>query len=150
MTAVCDTARIELVHSLGADRVVDYTKEDFTKIDDTFDFVFDSVGKSSFFACERLLKPGGVFIGTDLGPYASNVTLAWWTSAFGSYKGKRMLFPMPKHTKKDIELFTKLMEEGKFKPVVDRTYALEEIVEGFQYVESQQKTGNVVVTIKNS
>ncbi|MEX1018136.1 MAG: NAD(P)-dependent alcohol dehydrogenase [Litorilinea sp.] len=147
VTAVCDTARVELVASLGADVVLDYKQVDFTKSKETFDIVFDAVGNSSFFACKHLITPGGAFFSTDLGPYASNPLLALWTRQFGSYQGRRILFPFPTHSKEDIEFFVMLIEEGQFKPLLDRTYPLAEIVEAFHYVEAGHKTGNVVITV---
>jgi len=147
VTAVCDTKRIDIVKALGADRIIDYTKEDFTKLDEKFDVVFDAVGKSWFFKCRRLLKPGGYFVSTELGPFLQNPLLALWTAIFGSFGGKKALFPIPKHRKEYIEFFKKLMEEGKFKPVIDRTYPLTEVVDAFRYVETGEKTGSVVITV---
>lgn len=154
VTAVCDTKRIDMVKALGADRIIDYTKEDFTKLDEKFDVVFDAAGKSWFFKCRRLLKPGGYFVSTELGPFLQNPLLALWTAIFGSlpageagFGGKKALFPIPRHRKEYIEYFKKLIEEGKFKPVIDRTYPLEEVAEAFRYVETGEKTGNVVITV---
>lgn len=148
VTAVCNTKNLELVKSLGADYVLDYTKEDFTKINQTFDVVFDAVGKSSYFKCKKLLKPGGVYFSTDLGYLAQNPFLALWTSIFGKMpSGKKVLFPLPKEKKEDIQFFKEIIEAGKYKAVIDRKYKLEEIVEAYKYVESEQKTGNVVIMI---
>jgi len=144
VTAVSDTARVELVKSLGADRVIDYTKEDFTKLDETFDVVFDAVGKSTFFKCKALLKPDGIYFSTELGPYWQNPLLALWTLYLSR---KKVMFPIPKHTKEDIEFFKELIEAGKYKPVIDRRYPLEQIIEAYKYVEKGQKTGNVVITV---
>ena len=147
VTAVSDTARVELVKSLGADRVIDFTKEDFTKIDEVFDVVFDAVGKSTFFRCKPLLKPDGIYFSTDLGPYWQNPLLALWTRFFSR---KKVIFPIPKHTKEDIEFFKELIEAGKYRPVIDRSYPLEEIIEAYKYVEKGQKTGNVVITLEHN
>ena len=147
VTAVCKTEHVDLVRSLGADRVVDYTKEDFTKIGHAYDFVFDAVGKSSFGACKRLLKPGGIYCSTDLGFLAQNPILALWTSRFGS---KRVIFPIPKTSKNDMLFLNELIEAGTFKPVIDRSYPLEHIVEAFRYVETGRKTGNVVITLEQT
>ena len=144
VTAVSDTARVELVKSLGADRVIDYTKEDFTKLDEMFDVVFDAVGKSTFFKCKPILKPDGIYFSTELGPYLQNPLLALWTRYFSR---KKVMFPIPKHTKEDIEFFKKLIEAGKYKPVIDRSYPLEQIIEAYEYVEKGQKTGNVLITV---
>ena len=104
----------------------------------------DAVGKSSFFRCKKILKPGGVYFSTDLGFMAQNIFLALLTPIFG---GKKVKFPIPKDTKEDIIFFKELIEAGKYKAVIDRTYRLEEIVEATKYVETGQKTGNVVIKI---
>ncbi|MCX6149889.1 MAG: NAD(P)-dependent alcohol dehydrogenase [Ignavibacteriales bacterium] len=144
ITAVCTTNNFELVKSLGAMEVIDYTKEDFTKIGQLYDAVFDAVGKSSFFRCKKLLKPGGIYLSTDLGFLSQNIFLALLTPIFG---GKKVLFPIPKVSKEDIVFFKELIEAGKYRAVIDRSYHLEEIVEATKYVETGQKTGNVVITI---
>ena len=147
VTAVCDTARVPLVQSLGPDAVVDYTKEDFTKTTEPYDFVFDAVGKSTFGACKPLLKPGGIYCSTDLGPMAQNPFLALATKFVGD---KKLIFPLPRERKADAEFLKSLIERGPpapFTPVIDRTYPFDQIVEAFTYVETGQKTGNVVVTV---
>jgi NADPH:quinone reductase-like Zn-dependent oxidoreductase len=144
ITAVCDTKNMELARSLGAEKIIDYTKDDFTKDDQAYDVVIDAVGKSSFFRCKKLLKPGGVYYSTDLGFLAQNLFLALWTSIFCS---KKVKFPIPKDSKKDIVFFKEIIEAGKYKAVIDRRYPLEQIVEATRYVETGQKTGNVVITI---
>jgi NADPH:quinone reductase and related Zn-dependent oxidoreductases len=144
VTAVCNTQNVELVKSLGADYVIDYTKEDFTKTDKTFDFVFDAVGKSSFGQCKPLLKQKGIYIYTELGKRAENVFFAIFTPIFGS---KKVLFPIPTITQQDVDLLKKMAETGKFKPVVDRTYSLDKIVEAHKYVDTGHKIGNVVILI---
>lgn len=144
VTAVCDTKNVALVRSLGADVVIDYTKEDFTKIDQTFNLVFDAVGKSSFGKCKPLLKKGGVYISTELGYMSQNPFLALLTPLFG---GKKVLFPIPTINKQDVIFLKELVEAGRYKPVIDRSYPLEQIVEAYRYVETGQKTGNVVIHI---
>lgn len=144
VTAVCNTKNIELVKSLGADKIYNYEKEDFTKDDQKYDVVFDAVGKSSFSKCKPLLKSEGIFMSTELGPYWQNPFLAMWTSKFGD---KKVLFPIPKDDKNDILFLKDLMENGEFKPIIDRCYPLEQIVEAYNYVETGQKTGNVVITL---
>jgi NADPH:quinone reductase-like Zn-dependent oxidoreductase len=146
ITAVCDTKNVSLVKSLGADKVIDYTKSDFTKNGQTYDFVFDAVGKSSFRRCKNLLKPGGIYYSTDLGFLSQNPILALWTSKFGN---KKVIFPIPKDSKGDVVFFKELIEAGKLKPVIDRRYPLEQIVEAYKYVEKGQKTGNVVITVEH-
>lgn len=143
VTAVCNTKNLELVKSLGADKVVDYTVQDFTQDDQLYDVVLDAVGKCSFSQCKKLLKPGGVYFSTDLGPHWENIYLPLLTS-FGP---KKVKFPIPQETQELTILFKKIIEEGKYRPVIDKTYPLEQIVEATRYVETQQKTGNVVITI---
>lgn len=144
VTAVCGTATVDLVRGLGAERVVDYTAEDFTQDERRYDVVLDTVGKSSFGRCRRLLKPGGIYISTELGPRAENPLLALIAPL---HRGKRVMFPIPKHDREMIEHLKDLIESGRFKPVVDRTYPLERIVEAYRHVESGQKIGSVVITL---
>jgi len=144
ITAVCNTKNIELVKSLGAERVIDYTKDDFTRDDQMYDVVIDAVGKSSFFRCKRLLKPGGHYFSTDLGFLAQNIFLVPWTAVFCR---KKVKFPLPKDNKEDIVFFKELIEAGKYRAVIDRRYPLEQIIEATKYVETGEKTGNVVITI---
>jgi NADPH:quinone reductase-like Zn-dependent oxidoreductase len=152
ITAVCDTRNIELVKTLGAVEVIDYTREDFTKCGKLFDVVMDAVGKSSFFRSRKILKPGGVYFSTELGFLAQNVFLALFTSISnllpGSDKRKKVKFPIPQESKEDIVFFKELIETGKYKAVIDRVYPLENIAEATRYVETGQKTGNVIITIK--
>ena len=152
VTAVCNTKNIELVKSLGADKVIDYIKEDFTRDEEKYNFVFDTVGKSSFAKCKPLLKPGGIYASSDLGYMAQNIFLPIITPIIsklpGQY-GKKTIFPMPVNVRRSLLLIKRLIEEGKFKAVIDRSYPLEEIVEAYRYVEKGQKTGNVVIQIEN-
>lgn len=144
VTAVCDTQNTGLVQSLGADVVIDYLKEDFTTLNTRFDVVFDAVGKSSFRKCLPLLKKEGIYMSTELGYMAQNPFLALITPLFG---GKKLLFPMPSISKKDVEFLKELVANGRFRPVIDRSYPLEQIIEAHRYVETGMKTGNVVITI---
>ena len=144
VTAVCNTQNVDLIKSLGADVVIDYEKEDFTATETKFDFVFDAVGKSSFGQCKPLLKPKGVYISTELGKNAENVFLALLT-AFS--KGKRLLFPIPSISKSDLAFLSDLYVKGEFKPVIDRAYTMEQIVEAYTYVGLGHKTGNVILKI---
>jgi len=144
VTAVCNTKNVELVKSLGADVVIDYQTQDFTKNETTFHFIFDAVGKSSFGQCKPLLTEKGIYISTELGKNAENVLLAITTPIRG---GKKVLFPLPTITKEDVLFLKGLLEKGEFKPVIDRAYTLDQIVEAYKYVESGQKVGNVVLKI---
>ena len=142
VTAVCSTKNLELARSLGADRVVDYTREDFTKNGQTYDVIFDAVGKHSFARCRGSLNGGGSYLATD---GLRNLILALWTSRIGD---KRVLFSIPpRYTKQDVLFLKELIEAGKFRAVVDRRYPLEDVIEATRYVETEQKTGNVVLTI---
>jgi len=152
VTAVCNTKNIELVKSLGASKIFDYTKEDFTKDDEKYDFVFDAVGKSSYGKCKALLKPGGVYISSELGLMVQNLFFSLISAIFGSLPGqagKKVKFPYPPNIKRSVLLIKKIMDEGKLKPVIDRSYPLGEIAEAFRYVLKGQKTGNVVITLNN-
>ena len=133
-----------MIRSLGADRVIDYTAEDFTRIGETFDFVFDAVGKTSYFACRRLLKPGGTFAATDLGPGWQNIPLSTWSAITRS---NRVIFPFPKSSGAFVGFLRARMEAGEFRAVIDRTLPLEEIVDAYRYVETGQKTGIVVIRV---
>jgi NADPH:quinone reductase-like Zn-dependent oxidoreductase len=144
VTAVCPTAKVDLVRSLGADVVIDYTKEDITRLKNKFDLVFDAVGKSSWGACKPLLKDQGKYVSTELGKNAENV---WKAILLSRSKGKRLLFPIPTTEQEDIRFLGELAQKGHFKPVFDRGYDLENIVEAYTYVETGQKTGNVVIRI---
>jgi NADPH:quinone reductase-like Zn-dependent oxidoreductase len=142
ITAVCSTKNIDLVKSLGADSVIDYTKEDFKKNGQTYNVIFDAVGKLSFRRCRGSLEPGGIYLPTD---GAVNLIWAFWPSRKGA---KRVVFQIPPRQPKEDVLFLKgLVEQGKYRPVIDRCYPLEDVIEATRYVETQQKTGNVVLTV---
>src|SRR6266550_335753 len=142
VTAVCNTKNVETVRSLGADRVIDYTQEDFTKNGQTYDVIFDAVGKHSFRRCRGSLSRGGIYLATD---GFQNLILQLWTSRIGD---KKVIFPIPpRYTKKDVLFLKELIEAGRYRAVIDRCYPLEDVVEATRYVETEQKTGNVVLTI---
>ena len=151
VTAVCATKNIELVKSLGANKVIDYTKEDFTKDEQKYDFVFDTVGKSSFLKCKHLLQPGGIYISSDLGYMAQNIFLPLITPIIKPMIGnKKTVFPTPVDIRGSILLIKSLIEQDKFKAVIDREFPLEQIVEAYKYVEKGQKTGNVVIILEHN
>jgi NADPH:quinone reductase-like Zn-dependent oxidoreductase len=148
VVATSTTANVELVRALGADVVVDREREDFTALDERFDVVFDAVGKSSFGACRRLLRDGGVYASTDLGPKAQNPMLALAGPALRLLNAKRVAFPLPRASREVIEFLRARLERGELTPVIDRTYVLDDIVEAFAYVEAGHKTGNVVILVE--
>jgi NADPH:quinone reductase-like Zn-dependent oxidoreductase len=144
VAAVCSTKNLALVRALGADRVIDYTQEDFTQNGQTYDVIFDVVGKTSFRRCRRSLKPGGIYIETDLGFLWHVPLLALLTQRIGN---KRVALGITTYTKQDVLFLKELIEAGKYRAVIDRRYPLEQVVEATRYVETGQKTGNVVLTI---
>jgi NADPH:quinone reductase-like Zn-dependent oxidoreductase len=147
ITAVCGTAHLELVRGLGADRVVDYTTTDFTKDAQTYDVVIDAVGKSSFVACQPLLTPQGIFLSGDLGPWSQNLVLPLATRW---RNGKQVMFPLPpRHDKAGTEYLRDLLATGAFRPVIDRSFALDDIVDAYRYVETERKVGNVLIRVAN-
>ncbi len=144
VTAVCNTRNFDLARSLGADRVIDYTQEDFTRNGETYDIIFDAVGKRPFWQCKASLKRGGSYLATD---GLANLLLAMWTARFGS---KRVLFSIPpRYTQQDVRFLKELIENGEYRAVIDRTYPLEDVVEASRYVETEQKVGNVVLIVSN-
>ena len=144
VTAVCDTKHVELVRSLGADKVIDYMHEDFTRNGETYDVIFDAVGKESFRRCRDSLKPGGTFVDTDPGFLWQIPVLALATRWIGD---KRVALGITRYAKQDVVLIRELIEAGAYRAVIDRRYPLDEIVEAHSYVETGQKTGNVVLTV---
>jgi NADPH:quinone reductase-like Zn-dependent oxidoreductase len=140
ITATSNTENIELIKSLGADKVIDYTKEDFTMANESFDFIFDAVGKSTFGKCKSILNPGGIYSSSELGPFGQNLFLAVFS--------KRVVFPKPFPIKVSMTYIKKLLENGAYKPVIDREYELDNIAKAYDYVIEGQKTGNVIINIK--
>jgi NADPH:quinone reductase-like Zn-dependent oxidoreductase len=145
VTAVCNTKNLDLVRSLGADRVIDYTQEDFTKNGQTYDVILDAVGKQSFRRCRGSLEVGGIFLPTD------GLANLMWALLTRLSRGKKVLFQIPpRQAKQDVLFLKELIEAGKYRPVIDRRYPLEDVVEATKYVETEQKTGNVVLTVIRS
>lgn len=144
VTAVCGPNHVALVRSLGADTVLDYSTEDFTKLNTRFDVVFDAVGKSSWKKCKPLLKQRGVYVSTELGPYWQNPLLALFTPLTSK---KRVLFPIPAITKETVQYLGELVARGEFRPLIDKYTHLEDIVDTYRYVERGVKVGNVVIRI---
>jgi len=143
VTGVCSTANLELVKSLGADKVIDYTQEDFTQNGETYNLIFDTVGKSSFSRCKGSLKKNGCYLLTT-GNMLKNFVLTLWTSLTG---GKRFIWGMSVEKTEALMFLKELVEAGKVKPVIDKCYPLEKIAEAHQYVEKGHKKGNVVITV---
>lgn len=144
VTAVCAGPHVELVAGLGADQVVDYTAGDFTDDERRYDVVLDAVGKSSFAVCRRVLKPDGLYMSSELGRGAQNPLLAVVTPL---RRGPRVKFPVPRDDQPMIEHLADLLASGAFRPLIDRHYALDDIVAAYEYVESGQKVGNVVLDV---
>ena len=144
VTAVCNTKNLELARSLGADEVVDYLKEDFTKNGETYDAILDAVGKHSFRRARKSLTPTGRFLETDLGFMWHVPFLAVLTRWIG---GRKVRLGVTKYSKADVLLLKKLIEAGRYCAVIDRRYPLEDVIEATRYVETGQKTGNVVLTV---
>jgi NADPH:quinone reductase-like Zn-dependent oxidoreductase len=146
VTAVCGTKNVQLVRTLGADHVVDYLREDFTQNGRTYDVIFDAVGKHSFWRCRGSLKPGGVYVETDLGFLWHVPLLALLSRWVGR---KRVRLPLPDYSKQNVLFLKELIEAGRYRAVVDRSYPLEEVVEATAYVETEQKTGSVVLLVRS-
>jgi NADPH:quinone reductase-like Zn-dependent oxidoreductase len=144
VTAVCNTKNLELVRSLGADEVVDYLQEDFTNNGQAYDVVFDAVGKHSFRRCRRSLREGGTYVSTDPGFMWHVPLLALVTRRVGS---KKAAMGITKYGKEDVQFLKDLIEAGEYRAVIDRRYPLEDVIEASKYVETGQKTGNVVLTV---
>lgn len=144
VTAVANTKNIELIKSLGAKRVIDYLKEDFTLENEKYDYIFDTVGKSSFGKCKKQLVDGGVYISSELGWMCENIFYSLFTPVFGK---KKVKFPIPTNIPESIAYVKKLIAAKAFKTVIDREYPLNEIVAAYEYVEKGEKTGNVVIVV---
>jgi NADPH:quinone reductase-like Zn-dependent oxidoreductase len=145
VTGVCRTKDFELIKRLVATNVIDYTKNDFTACGDTFDVVIDAVGRSSFFKCKKILNKNGIYFSTELGYLAQNLYLPFITKFLST---KNVKFPIPTDNQRDILNLKKLIEEGNFIAVIDRTYPLNDIILATKYVESEEKVGNVVIEIE--
>lgn len=145
VTAVCNTPNVELVRSLGADVVIDYLHEDFTKNGERYEAIVDAVGKFSFVRARRSLAAGGTYVPTDLGPLLlETITMSLATRRVGN---KRVRFPTSKRDRQDVEFLKGLIEAGAYRAVIDRTYPLEQAADAHRYVETWQKVGNVVLTV---
>lgn len=146
ITATCNTKNIQLIESLGANKIYDFTNEDFTDDKEKYDLIFDTVGKSSFGKCKPLLTKKGVYISSELGRFSQNIFFPFLTS----FSNKKVIFPIPYSTKKTIPYISTLLETEKFKPVIDREYSLADISNAYEYVIKGQKTGNVIVNCNDT
>ena len=145
VTGVCSTTNLEMVKSLGADKVIDYTKEDFAKSGQTYDVIFDTVGKASFSRSKSSLKKKGFYL--TINPTLAHILQMLWTSMIGS---KKVILGIPKNSTEDRIFLNELIEAGKLKSVIDRSYPLEQIVEAHRYVDKGHKKGNVVITVEHN
>jgi NADPH:quinone reductase-like Zn-dependent oxidoreductase len=146
VTGVCSTRNVELVKSLGADQVIDYTKQDFTQSEETYDIIFDTVGKSSFSRCKGSLKRPGIYLTTVIGfgiLFKMLLTSKSKKKAVIAFTGLR---PAAERVT-DLLFIRELLQTGKLKPVIDREYSLEEIIEAYRYVDQGHKKGSVVINI---
>lgn len=144
VTAVIETRHVDLVKSLGADHVIDFTKEDFSKSDKVYDFVFDTVGKTPYSRCKKALKPGGTFSATEFGPYGQHIWLSLWSRI---RRNRRVIFPIPTINQAVIEFIKARIEAGDLRAVIDSRYPLNDIVEAYRHVDTEQKTGIVVIDV---
>jgi NADPH:quinone reductase-like Zn-dependent oxidoreductase len=142
VTGVCSGANVALVKSLGADRVIDYTKDDFTRDPKTYDLIFDVVGGTTFDRSQQSLKPDGVFLQNIM--ELSDVVRALWTSIAG---GKKIRGGVSVNNLERMSFIAELAAAGTLKPVIDRSYPLERIAEAYKYVEQGHKKGSVVITV---
>lgn len=144
ITATADTPNLEQIRELGADKVIDYTQTDFTQVPAQYDYVFDAVGKSTLGKCKPVLKPGGIYISSELGPGGQNLFFALLRPLTGS---RKVIFPVPYPVKTTLPWLKQKLAEGKLKPLIDRSYPLAEIREAYAYVQSGRKTGNVLLDL---
>lgn len=142
VTAVCNAKNISLIKSLGADKIINYEQDDFTKDNGTYDYLLDTIGNKGFAASKHLLNKKGAFLSTELGPYAQFPFLALFTPLFA---GRKVIFPLPTNIKASLAFIKELLEQEKFTPVIDRRYSLDQIKEAYAYVLKGHKTGNVIV-----
>lgn len=144
VTATANTKNLELIRALGVDRVIDYEKQDFTKLDEKFDVIFDAVGKSTFYKCKEILEENGSYLSSELGEGIENLYLPFLTKIKG---GKRVIFPFPIDIKGSMNVIQKVVIEGGFRPVIEKVFTLDKAREAYQYVASGKKTGNVVLDL---
>ena len=144
VTGVCSTLRLELVKSLGADKVIDYTKEDFTQSGETYDLIFDILGKSSFSRCKMSLKQNGCYLLPSF--KMRQLFQMLWTSMIGS---KKVICALAIDKQEDLIFIKELIEAGKIKSVIDRRYPLQQTAEAHRYIEKGQRKASVVITVEH-
>ncbi len=144
VTAVCGTEHLGTLRSLGARHVIDFHKEDFTTRGERFHFVLDTVGKSTFGKCKAVLLPKGVYVSTELGPHWQNVWFALFSFLFFN---KKVKFPIPRGCRMSVLFMKDLIEQGQFRPLIERTFPLDMIADAYRHVASGQKIGNVVIAV---
>jgi NADPH2:quinone reductase len=142
VAGVCSTAKMDLVKALGADRVLDYTRQDFTRTGETYDIIFDVASKSSFSRCKNSLKPGGRYIHTNMS--LAVIVQTFWTRFSGD---KKVIFAMSIEKNEALIFIKALVEAGRLQPVIDRVYPLEQTAEAHRYVETGHKCGNVIISL---
>lgn len=151
VTAVAPGPYLDTVRERGAERVIDYLTEDFATVlakEEPFDFVFDAVGKSSFGTCKRLLKNHGAYLSSELGPRGENIPLSLFAPVLSPFsRGKKVVFPLPVDVRGSLSQMAKLLAEGTFRPLIDRSFPIEQVAEAFAYVLTGQKIGNVLLTM---
>jgi len=145
VTGVCSTTNVDLVKSLGADKVIDYTKENFTKNGQTYDIIFDTIGKSPFSGCVKSLKQKGIYL-RAVHMTVPSIVRGLWTSMTSS---KKVIGGVATELKENLVFLKELIEEGKLKPVIDKRYPLEQIAEAHRYVDKGHKKGNVVIIVQS-
>lgn len=145
VTGVCGTPRLEFVRILGADKVLDYTREDFTRNGETYDLIFDILGKSSFSSCKNALKQKGIYLLASF--KIKQLFQMLWTSIT---PGKKVVCTLSSENPKDLVFIKELVEAGKIKSIIDRCYPLEQTAEAHRYIEKGYKTGSVIITIENN
>lgn len=152
VTATCKTEKIDIIKSIGADEIIDYEKEDFTKSGKKFNFVFDSVGKGTFSKCRPLLERDGIYISSELGPKLQNPFYAITTpltSRLPGKSGKMVRFPFPRDRQHSVNFIAQLLSKGSFNPLIDKKFNLKDIKDAFKYVETGEKTGNVIISMNS-
>jgi NADPH:quinone reductase-like Zn-dependent oxidoreductase len=150
VTGVCSTKNLDLVKSLGADRVIDYTKEDFTKSGVTYDIIFDTVGKTTFSSCKSSLRQGGIYLEATLS--LGIILQMLWTSIIGRKKANITFTGLrsAEERTKDLVVLKEIIEEGRLKSIIDKRYPLEQMAEAQRYVEKGHKVGNVVIIVEHN